>query len=306
MKTIIKNLKLVKAKMLSFICIIFACGFGNDLDLSAAFNLLACAELVVLPFVMNSFISVFPAILLLASGALMLLEDVPLVLSLIFIQLFLVIFIIFSAKSIKSGSLLKSCSDMTCPILMSIISQLIVVQGQGYAIAACLLSSGLYLLMLLRLLKKSQENMPAVADQEQFTCGEGPMALVKSGRISAYSDGVEEMKKMMERVEELMRSQKPFLSETYCLMDMAASVYTNKTYLSRTINMLTGKNFRQYINSYRVEYALQLMKDDHKLRVSELAELAGFHSSVTFGMAFKLNMGETPGEYLQKLKAGLE
>ena len=90
------------------------------------------------------------------------------------------------------------------------------------------------------------------------------------------------------------------------MTDLSAAVYTNKSYLSKAINLMTGQNFRQFINTYRVNYSKELMRGNRDLKVLEVAVMSGFHSSVTFGMAFKLNCGETPGEYLQKLRAGLE
>ena len=68
---------------------------------------------------------------------------------------------------------------------------------------------------------------------------------------------------------------------------------------------MSGKNFRQFINSYRIRYSVELMKKNPRLRMDEVATMSGFHSTVTFTMAFKANMGETPGEYAQRLKSNL-
>lgn len=116
----------------------------------------------------------------------------------------------------------------------------------------------------------------------------------------------ENMKRVFRRVEEIMQEGKPYLNESYRLETLAAEVYTNKSYLSKSINMMTGQNFCQFINTYRVRYSKELMAANKDLRISEISAMSGFHSSVSFGMAFKLNFGETPREYLQKLRAGLE
>lgn len=102
-----------------------------------------------------------------------------------------------------------------------------------------------------------------------------------------------------------MESGRPFLDEDYSLQDLSASVYTNKTYLSKTINIMSGKNFRQFINGYRILYSVDLMKKNPRLRVDELAAMSGFHSTVTYTMAFKANMNETPGEFCQRLRSNL-
>lgn len=115
----------------------------------------------------------------------------------------------------------------------------------------------------------------------------------------------EKAKNLYEKLTRIMVSRRPFLNPDYSLQDLADTAYTNKTYISRTINTVSGKNFRQFVNGYRVQYAVELLEDNPRLTVSELAEKSGFHSSVTFTMAFKLNMGATPGEYTIRLRSGL-
>lgn len=98
-----------------------------------------------------------------------------------------------------------------------------------------------------------------------------------------------------------METEKPFLEESFSLRDLALAVFSNKLYLSRAINAYSGRNFRQFVNYYRVQYSIELMKKDRKLRVIQLALMSGFHSVVTYNMAFKLNMNMTPSEYIHML-----
>lgn len=112
--------------------------------------------------------------------------------------------------------------------------------------------------------------------------------------------------RLYEKVQQIMESKRPFLDEDFSLQDLASASFTNKTYLSKTINLFSGRNFRQFVNYYRIRYSIDLMKQDKHLRVSELSALSGFHTVVTYNMAFKLNMNETPSEYLQRLKYAQE
>ena len=82
--------------------------------------------------------------------------------------------------------------------------------------------------------------------------------------------------------------------------DMAEHLYSNKLYLSRTINLLSGRNFRQFVNYHRVQYAMSLFKKDPRLKVAEAATMSGFHSTVSFNMSFKVNTGRTPSEWIQE------
>lgn len=112
-----------------------------------------------------------------------------------------------------------------------------------------------------------------------------------------YGSSDEKMKNLYERVCSYMEETKPFLREDFEITDLAASMYSNKTYLSKTINVLDGRNFRQFVNGYRIDFALNALKDDPGMRMSEVADFSGFHNVVTFNMAFKLVMGQTPGEW---------
>lgn len=95
----------------------------------------------------------------------------------------------------------------------------------------------------------------------------------------------------------LMEEKEPYLDPELKISDLSTMLFTNKVYLSRTINVMSGLNFNQYINSFRVEYAKNLMKKDPRLQVQEVAILAGFQTAASLNMAFKLFQGVTPGRY---------
>lgn len=99
------------------------------------------------------------------------------------------------------------------------------------------------------------------------------------------------------KIVKCMEEEKPFLDPDFSEADMLQYVLTNKSYLSRTVNVCSGMNYKQFVNSYRIRYAIELMKGDRRLKVRELARSSGFNNVVTFNMSFKLFVGVTPGEY---------
>lgn len=129
--------------------------------------------------------------------------------------------------------------------------------------------------------------------------------LVKGNLRSAPEYGApdDHMSMIYGKVLRYMESKKPYLQEKFTIDDLAAEVFTNKLYLSRAINYYSGRNFRQFINYYRVMHASAIMQKDRRLKVTEIALLCGFHSLVTFNMAFKLYMNMTPGAYYGVLAA---
>ncbi len=99
-----------------------------------------------------------------------------------------------------------------------------------------------------------------------------------------------------------MAERKPFLVESFSLEDLSRALFTNRVYLSKTINYFSGKNFRNYVNYYRVMYAMELFRKNRSLKVTELGSLAGFHSGTTFNQAFKTVMEESPSTWCARLR----
>jgi len=99
-----------------------------------------------------------------------------------------------------------------------------------------------------------------------------------------------------------MVERKPYLVTDYQLQDLANALYTNRMYLSKTINRFSGKNFRAYVNYYRVMYAMELFRANMSLRVLDLAELSGFRNESSFLNSFKSVMGEPPSFWCGRIR----
>lgn len=120
---------------------------------------------------------------------------------------------------------------------------------------------------------------------------------------TASLDETQRMDLLFQRIEAYMQRERPYLNEDFTLGELAREMLTNKGMLSKTINSKSNHNFCQYVNSYRIQYAVSLMKEDHRLKVLELSYMSGFHSVASFNMAFKLFMNDTPSEYMRTLQA---
>ncbi len=91
---------------------------------------------------------------------------------------------------------------------------------------------------------------------------------------------------------------------TYCDEELTEEILANHLQmqckaLSRAINRTTHDNFNQYINRYRIQYAIQLMegKNHHDIHIDEIYELAGFKCRASFYRAFKHQKVVSPFEY---------
>jgi AraC-like DNA-binding protein len=133
--------------------------------------------------------------------------------------------------------------------------------------------------------------------------------MIKGNLRTNYIEKTEEDKKMnnlYKRIMTYMTESKPYLDPSFNMPALAEKMYTNKFYLSKTINILSGRNFRQFVNYHRIQYAIGLFKSDPRLKVAEVAEFSGFSSSVSFNMAFKINTGKTPSAWVQDYVSGTD
>ena len=102
---------------------------------------------------------------------------------------------------------------------------------------------------------------------------------------------------LMQRISELMESQKLFLNPNLKLSDIASALGTNRNYISDCINSQRGCSFTQFVNTYRVEYAKKLLRSHPNMKISEVYTASGFSSENTFFRTFKAHTGQTPSEF---------
>lgn len=96
-------------------------------------------------------------------------------------------------------------------------------------------------------------------------------------------------------------------SDTVCNPDFSLStlaqlVGSNTKYVSWVINKNYGKNFKTYLNEYRIRTASQLLVDTNKfgnLTIAGIAEKVGFKSPASFHQAFKKIYAMTPAAYIK-------
>ncbi len=97
--------------------------------------------------------------------------------------------------------------------------------------------------------------------------------------------------------------QRPYLQHDYSLAQASRDVGVNERYLSSAINAGAGKNFNAFINSYRVQAAVELMEKEpqQKWNIYDLSSEVGFANRQTFFRAFKKATGKSPSEYSEWL-----
>ncbi len=103
----------------------------------------------------------------------------------------------------------------------------------------------------------------------------------------------------------LMEKEKLYRKSELTIGDLAAPLDIHPNYLSQVINEKEGKNFYDFVNSYRIEEFKQLLSIPANRRKTLLALAfdCGFNSKSSFNRFFKKATGQTPSEYFTALTA---
>ena len=94
------------------------------------------------------------------------------------------------------------------------------------------------------------------------------------------------------------RIDQHFGSPSLSLESIAESLFVSSEHLSRTFRKITGQRFSDYLVSFRMERAKQLLLDTGMPTV-RVAEAVGYTNSAYFRSCFKAHFGITPSQYRQ-------
>ncbi|MDR6195801.1 helix-turn-helix domain-containing protein [Siphonobacter sp. SORGH_AS_0500] len=126
---------------------------------------------------------------------------------------------------------------------------------------------------------------------------------VASVRETYEKSGLSEMQLQayFEALEQFMRREKPFRNPELSLDDLSQALKISRHQLSQVLNQKAEKNFYAYVNDYRVQEMIVLLKKHPGEKIAELAHQVGFQSKTTLNTYFKKVTGYSPTQYQQFL-----
>jgi AraC-like DNA-binding protein len=103
----------------------------------------------------------------------------------------------------------------------------------------------------------------------------------------------------LQKLRDYFDEKKPYLNPELTITEVAKELSVSVKYLSQVINESLGKNYYDFINSYRIEEAKRQLTSqaESKKTVLEVLYESGFNSKSAFNSAFKKHTGFTPTEY---------
>lgn len=155
-------------------------------------------------------------------------------------------------------------------------------------------------------IKTSSRNYAAVIENNKVENEEKAEIIDDDSEINTlhFAISEEEQKRIVEAVISLMENQKVYLNNKLSVYDIANELKTNKSYISFSINNILKKNFRNFVNEYRIQEAQKLLLDPKfdNLSIEGIAQNVGYISKSTFNTSFQKYTGKKPSDFRNQEK----
>lgn len=132
---------------------------------------------------------------------------------------------------------------------------------------------------------------------EDFTIKQLVKSQNKYGTLKLETVRTEQLKK---NIEELIQNKEILSDLDLNLSNFSKKINEKEYIVSQVINSIYNKNFQEFINSYRIEYAKTILLQKPENKIIHVALDCGYKSTVTFNRQFKKYEEMTPSEYRTK------
>lgn len=109
----------------------------------------------------------------------------------------------------------------------------------------------------------------------------------------------DEINKQIIALDRLMKEKEPYLDPSLSIYELAKMTEHSTKELSILINHHLNLHFFDYVNKYRIEKAMEILRSptNYKLTILEVLYDVGFNSKSSFNTAFKKHTQQTPTDY---------
>lgn len=149
---------------------------------------------------------------------------------------------------------------------------------------------------------KEQPRKTGTVDNKTATELPNKPQMEEDVEFSAYNPKSEKEQVLINRLEQLMQIEKPFLQPQLSSQDTATALGIPLHHLSYLLNHVMFVRFTDYINEKRIQYMEQKIREGElkQFTLEALALSAGFNSRITFIRVVKKLKGVTPSEYFRR------
>ena len=119
----------------------------------------------------------------------------------------------------------------------------------------------------------------------------------KEAKDAAKKIQADEASQLIEKLDALMKQKELYKNSNVKLLDIAKELHVTSHKLSQFLNDNIGKSFAAFLNTYRIEEAKNILKENNNLTLEVIGFEAGFSSKSNFYATFKKVVGQTPAQY---------
>lgn len=112
-----------------------------------------------------------------------------------------------------------------------------------------------------------------------------------------------EEEKLFFKIKDIISKNQLFLDSDLTIANVSNLIEEHPKYVSKVINSIGKNNFNAFINTYRVNYALEQLSKEiaSKNSIEGVGKMSGFKSNSVFYSSFKKRVGMTPKQYIKSL-----
>jgi len=176
-----------------------------------------------------------------------------------------------------------------------------IIQGISLVVLLSIFIVSLFIFLQKRKLNKAYKTLfdksLKIADLENLSKSD-PEEKYKSSALTH-----DRQSEMSNRILAYMEDISVICDAEFSVEKLAELLKSNTTYVSQVINHTFEKNFRSFLNEYRIREAQRLFSelDAHKYTIESVANQVGFKSRNAFSNAFKNIVGVSPNFYLKSM-----
>jgi AraC-like DNA-binding protein len=117
----------------------------------------------------------------------------------------------------------------------------------------------------------------------------------------------EKIEAIFERINKVMINEKPYLQMNLSIADLSKKLDILPNVISMVINSRSNSNFPEFVNTYRVKHAMNLLLelDEKKMTIESVAYDSGFSNRTSFYNSFRKYTGQLPSEFMKQKKGEL-
>lgn len=107
-----------------------------------------------------------------------------------------------------------------------------------------------------------------------------------------------EAESLYRRIVDYVEREQAYLDGDFSLQALASTLQVSTNHASQAVNEMEQRNFRDFLNSRRVDEACNRLRNDPDTNLLALALDVGFNSKSSFNRAFRKFTGSAPSEFV--------